>query len=369
MLISIDAFRAFFTEKIIRPLKVKYNLTSFIIDIANKFSYVNSVGMASQGTFVSAEGRPTFATFQAPDVGLGEALRAANAINTLGDLGFGGLDRYYHSLNGADPAYYSEIVGDSNPASSPDPRREISYFVLRSSGHVIQRDGDEDDDIEEGIYHLKLGSDKGILKSVKFRRDEIRGRREGRIVRAGGLNLTALREKYDATITIFGAPFIYPGMYIYLNPSLIGYGDGSNSAAKILGLGGYYFINKVRNSISSDGSFDTEIEASWNADADPDCVTAEVDIIQAPRSAANEVLQASALELVDPPTALERLASAASDIVTSAGQALNNNFSQPAAAAVTQAGQTLNSNVSQPAAAATTQAGRNVNSTLSDLGF
>jgi hypothetical protein len=187
MLISIDAFRAFFTEKIIRPLKVKYNLTNFIIDIANKFSYVNSVGMASQGTFVSAEGRPTFATFQAPDVGLGEALRVANAINTLGELGFGGLDRYYHSLNGADPAYYSEIVGDSNPASSSDPRREISYFVLRSSGHVIQRDGKEAEDIEEGIYHLKLGSDKGILKSVKFRKDEIRGRREGRIVRAGGL--------------------------------------------------------------------------------------------------------------------------------------------------------------------------------------
>ena len=299
MLISIDAFRAFFTEKIIRPLKVKYNLTSFIIDIANKFSYVNSVGMASQGTFVSAEGRPTFATFQAPDVGLGEALRVANDINTLGDLGFGGLDRYYHSLNGADPAYYSEIVGDSNPASSPDPRREISYFVLRSSGHVIQRDGDEDDDIEEGIYHLKLGSDKGILKSVKFRRDEIRGRREGRIVRAGGLNLAALREKYDATITIFGAPFIYPGMYIYLNPSLIGYGDGSNSAAKILGLGGYYFINKVRNSISSDGSFDTEIEASWNADAGSGCGSGELEIIQAPDNAANEVLQANATDLAE----------------------------------------------------------------------
>ncbi len=294
MLISIDAFRAFFTEKIIRPLKVKYNLTSFIIDIANKFSYVNSVGMASQGTFVSAEGRPTFATFQAPDVGLGEALRVANTINALGELGFGGFTRYYHSLNNADPAYFSEIVGDSNPASSSDPRREISYFVLRSSGHVIQRDGKEAEDIEEGIYHLKLGSDKGILKSVKFRKDEIRGRREGRIVRAGGLNLAALREKYDATITIFGAPFIYPGMYIYLNPSLIGYGAGSDSAAKILGLGGYYFINKVRNSISSDGSFDTEIEASWNAFAGTDCDSDEVEIIQAPPSAVNEVLQAGA---------------------------------------------------------------------------
>lgn len=293
MLISIDAFRAFFTEKIIRPLKVKYNLTSFIIDIANKFSYVNSVGMASQGTFVSAEGRPTFATFQGPDVGLDEILRASAALDAITELDFNGFGRYYHSLNDGNPAYVGELAGNFNPASSADPRREISYFVLRSSGHVIRRDGNEDDDIQAGIYHLKLGSDKGILKSVKFRRDEIRGRREGRIVRAGGLNLAALREKYDATITIFGAPFIYPGMYIYLNPSLIGYGVRSDSAAKILGLGGYYFINKVRNSISSDGSFDTEIEASWNADAGSGCGSGEVEIIQAPGNAANEVLQAN----------------------------------------------------------------------------
>jgi hypothetical protein len=243
MLISIDGFRAFFTEKIIRPLKVKYNLTSFIIDIANKFSYLNSVRTASQNTFVNAEGRPTFATFQAPRL----------------SLDFFGISLPYF-----------------NPTSSPEPKREISYFVLRSSSHVIQRSGDEQSDINEGIYHLKLGSDKGILKSVKFRKDEIRGRREGRIVRAGGLNLAALREKYDATITIFGAPFIYPGMYIYLNPSLIGYGAGSDSAARILGLGGYYFINKVRNSISSDGTFDTEIEASWNAFAGTVCESPDI---------------------------------------------------------------------------------------------
>jgi hypothetical protein len=294
MLISIDAFRSFFTEKIIRPLKVKYNLTNFIIDIANKFSYVNSVGMASQDTFVSPEGRPTFATFQAPDVGLRDSLRASATLDALLDLDFKESSRYFNSLNNTTPAYYGSLEGVTNPASSPDPKREISYFVLRSSGHVIQRDGDEQEDINEGIYHLKLGSDKGILKSVKFRKDEIRGRREGRIVRAGGLNLAALREKYDATITTFGAPFIYPGMYIYLNPSLIGFGDGAASAAKILGLGGYYFINKVRNSISSDGSFDTEIEASWNAFAGTDCGSGRLDIIRPPDNALNEILQASA---------------------------------------------------------------------------
>ena len=286
MLISIDAFRSFFTEKIIRPLKVKYNLTDFIIDIANKFSYVNSVRTASQGTFVVAEGRPTFAAFQAPYYNLRGFVDAQDFIRALPPV----------SLIGIVPETYAQLVRIYNPTSSPSPRREISYFILRSSGYAIQRDGDEQEDINEGIYHLKLGSDRGILKSVKFRKDEIRGRREGRIVRAGGLNLTALREKYDATITTFGAPFIFPGMYIYLNPSLIGFGAGAASATNVLGLGGYYFINKVRNSISSDGSFDTEIEASWEASAGTDCNEPELEIIRSPVNAENP------LGLFDPVT-------------------------------------------------------------------
>ena len=156
---------------------------------------------------------------------------------------------------------------------------------MRSSGGQLNFEGDEEEDNARGIYHLRIGSDKGILKSIKFRRDDIAGRREGRVVRAGGANISAIREKYDATITLVGAPFIHPGAYLYVNPSSVGYGQSTSSAsaARVLGLGGYYFVNKVQNSISSDGNFETTIEASWSAFADDGrgCQISNLEIISA----------------------------------------------------------------------------------------
>jgi hypothetical protein len=251
MLISIEGFRAFFVEKIIRPLKVKYNLTNFIVDLANKFSYVNSIKIASEQTFVASEGRPAFSVFEGP---------------RIQDLFF---DIFPNLVTGVD----EEDIDKNN--------FEQIYFILKSNNAPLNLSGEEEEDIARGIYHLKLGSDKGILKSINFTRDEIRGRREGRLVRAGALNSNVLREKYDASITIFGAPFIFPGSFLYLDPNMIGMGYGENqsratSAANILGLGGYYFVNKVSNSISSDGMFETQIEASWNAFAGPDPCLKEV---------------------------------------------------------------------------------------------
>ena len=278
MLISIDSFRAFFIEKIVRPLKVKYSLVNFIRDLAKDFSYVNAIKEAVEENFVSGEGRPTFSTFRGPDLGWKTcADAAADAVEALPNINIAGLE----------PVYVSSLPGMPATFYSADPQNEVSYFILRSSGDIVERKGDEVDDALQGIYHLKIGSDRGILKSINFRRDEIAGRREGRIARAGGLNLTALREKYDATITIFGAPFIHPGMFIYINPYSIGYGTsvGASSAAQVLGLGGYYFVNKVRNSISGDGTFETEIEASWNSFADNDCGRSRLDLILPPTSA------------------------------------------------------------------------------------
>ena len=293
MLISIDAFRIFFVEKIIRPLKVKYNLTNFIIDLVNKFSYVNSIGLSTEETFVAQEGRPVFSVFQGPDIGLSSIARAVAAMGALQEGG--GI---FDALRTAtDPR---EAVVE---ASLVDAAREVVplinssntkfYFVLRSNNDVISRQGNEEEDIENGIYHLKLGSDKGILKSINFTRDEIRGRREGRIVRAGSLNINALREKYDASITIFGAPFIFPGMYIYIDPNMIGMGSGQGardvSASRVLGLGGYYFINKVSNSISSDGNFETQLEASWNSFGPPDCSLPDIVTISPQSEAIYEI--------------------------------------------------------------------------------
>lgn len=277
MLISVDSFRSFFLEKIVRPLKVNYGLINFIRDLAKTFSYANSIKLSTDERFIRAEGQPMLATFRAPNLGLRPCLQS-NTIENFQDLSQIDVTEFT-------PAYYDGINAIFAGGYSPDPEHEASYFILRSSGGQLNFEGDEEEDNDRGIYHLRIGSDKGILKSIKFRRDDIAGRREGRIVRAGGANISAIREKYDATITLVGAPFIHPGTYLYVNPSSVGYGQSTSSAsaARVLGLGGYYFVNKVQNSISSDGNFETTIEASWSAFADDGrgCQISELEIISA----------------------------------------------------------------------------------------
>ena len=275
MLISLNSFRSFFIEKVIRPLKTKYTLKQFIIDLVNEFSYVQSLVAVSEETYVRQESRPAFSVFQGPDYDLeNRALFQSYAEEAGVDTD---SSKWLEAANDLLRAFYRKTVIENlnflDDITYDGGEEIINYFTLKSTNFTVQSaEGvpDEGEDIQRGIYHITIGADKGILKSVNFRRDEIQGRREGRIVRAGGLNFSALREKYDVTITTFGAPFFFPGMYFYLNPSMVGLGfpDQDNSAARILGIGGYYFINKVSNRISGDGNFETTIEASWNSYGD-----------------------------------------------------------------------------------------------------
>jgi len=154
--------------------------------------------------------------------------------------------------------------------------RLSNYFAILSSNYSLSPPEGESQqkremfDADRGIYHVKLGTDRGLLKNVNFRKDELPGRREQRIVEGGGMNLSVLREKYNAELSLFGCPFLYPGMYIYIDPSLIGLGfaDQQSSIAQILGIGGYYFINKVSNSISESSEFETTLDLIWNSFGD-----------------------------------------------------------------------------------------------------
>ena len=265
ILIELDSFREFFVEKIIKDLKTVYSLKNFVIDLVNKFSYVASLQEQTTRTFVAVEGRPSFTVFQGPDVGL----QTAAQLQALGEE-LNVLDISVPTLEGIRRRnIVTDLVGLDRRLNTFEVSTNLTnYFIIQSTSFAVIGEGKEEEDIAKGIYHITVGADKGILKNISFRRDEIAGRREGRIVRAGGLNLSALREKYDVTLTTFGAPFFFPGMYFYLNPSMVGMGSPSAdfSAAKLLGLGGYYFINKVSNSISEDMRFETTLEASWNND-------------------------------------------------------------------------------------------------------
>lgn len=290
ILVSVDKFREFFLEKVIRRLRTKYDLKAFIIDMINEFSFLSGTGACIEGSSspIRGESRPAFSVFQAPTINF-DNLGARMAEDVLNDI----LPSYALPTNPRDlaggignvvPAVLApgaaDFFGENIEPESFYGKEQIgnlsNYFAILSSNYSLSpAEGDtqiekENFDSKRGIHHIKLGSDRGLLKNVNFRKDEVPGRREQRMIEAGGFNLSVLREKYDAELSLFGCPFLYPGMYIYIDPSLIGLGfaDQQSSVAQVLGIGGYYFINKVSNSLNNKLEFETTLDLIWNSFGD-----------------------------------------------------------------------------------------------------
>jgi len=121
------------------------------------------------------------------------------------------------------------------------------------------------DDIERGVYHFEYGTDRGILKSLKFSKTDMQYIREARFFQTNGQDgLMQLGAVYSVDLEMFGNSLFYPGMEIFINPFSLG-GDEfkpttGGSIANKLGLGGYHLITKVNSSISS-GKFTTSVKA------------------------------------------------------------------------------------------------------------
>jgi hypothetical protein len=285
ILVSVDKFREFFLEKVIRRLRTKYDLKAFIIDMINEFSFLSGTGACIEGSSspIRGESRPAFSVFQAPTINF-DNLGARMAEDALNDIlpsyfptnteGIGNVVPVVLAPEAAD--FFAENIESESYYGKEQIGNLSNYFAILSSNYSLSpAEGDtqiekENFDSRRGIYHIKLGSDRGLLKNVNFRKDEVPGRREQRIIEAGGFNLSVLREKYDAELSLFGCPFLYPGMYIYIDPSLIGLGfaDQQSSVAKVLGIGGYYFINKVSNSLNNKLEFETTLDLIWNSFGD-----------------------------------------------------------------------------------------------------
>ena len=132
----------------------------------------------------------------------------------------------------------------------------INYVVLhasiRASAHMNPLNVDKDE--ADGIYHLGIGLDRGIVKDIKFKASKLAHADTARIIDQGMENIGQLFNKYDADVTIWGCPLFKNGQHIYIDPRTMGV---DSQVARLLGLGGYYVITRVDGELSSDGYFMT----------------------------------------------------------------------------------------------------------------
>jgi hypothetical protein len=157
-----------------------------------------------------------------------------------------------------------------------DIKNFYHYIVLSCNGSALTYSGTGNykKDIEAGRFHVEIGSNRGIVKTVNFSKTDMQYLREARFFRNGIDGLLQLSSVYTATVEMFGNTLFYPGMDLWINPYGFGgthlgsptQGDGgtkkisNRSLANILGIGGYHTITAVTTTLTPQ-SFVTSIKS------------------------------------------------------------------------------------------------------------
>jgi hypothetical protein len=138
--------------------------------------------------------------------------------------------------------------------------------------------GKESVDAKSGVFHYRIGKDRGIVKNIKLSRTEIPGLKEARFEMGGYDGLEQLREVYNVEIDCFSNVGAYPGTYIFVNPlgfapnmtydvAATGRQDAKGDQFDVknltdYGIGGYFMIIRSSHTFGP-GQADTSITARW----------------------------------------------------------------------------------------------------------
>lgn len=163
---------------------------------------------------------------------------------------------------------YSGVdVGDPN-SFSPDPSEMSTLLIIYPVGKPARHEGTGKylQDIDRGCFHIDIGRNKGIVKTVNFNKTDMQYVREARFVQQNGISdIMQLSAVYKTTVEMVGNTIFYPGMELYINPFGVGGTDfgsptDTQSIANKLGFGGYHTIISVNSRITP-GSFSTSVVA------------------------------------------------------------------------------------------------------------
>jgi len=121
---------------------------------------------------------------------------------------------------------------------------------------------------KNGIYHFTYAQDYGLIKSINFSRIDTPYLKEAKSVGQKTFYLGQFRDLYNADITMIGNNVFYPGMLLYIKPSVeatIVINKDIPNFSQITGIGGYYIIIAVESTISEEG-YETRLKTIWNSD-------------------------------------------------------------------------------------------------------
>ena len=276
--VALEYFRDFWARRVTKPKKTTYSLNNFIKDCLRDF------GLRALGEQCFKE-RPE-------DLQIKDATITIPAVKNAGILGDPIKDRIFTSkrvepvrLEGAQfyPLVSSRLnmqhINSTRPIKFADfgkTKVEDTYhyklFYLQNKS-AANMTGMKHKDEKNGIIHLGIGENRGLLKNISFKRANMPGLREQRVVEENAFNpLSHLADVYNIEVSMIGNTIFYPGQYVYVNPlgfgAKLGKPTQPRSPSRAMGLGGYHMITQVSSFIES-GKFETTVTALWETSGGP----------------------------------------------------------------------------------------------------
>lgn len=253
--ITMEMYQTFFFKNIVEKDLDQYFLHDFIKQAMSQLL----VPSLNQKCFGVSTNNPI-----SIDSVIIEVDKSMPSIYQSSENSTGPLSRRYYMDGSLKRELSNARIGVRN--TKPDQR--WNYIVFYSNDGRISNgwNGKEDQDMEKGIFHFRPGIDRGLVKKVSFRKNKKPGFTTMMVERAFSENKESLQlwAIFDIELTLIGNTLLKPGMHIYLDPSTVGMGSPQTlrSFSRSIGLGGYYLVTSVSNSIS-DGEWETNIIAKW----------------------------------------------------------------------------------------------------------
>lgn len=267
--ISFKSFLNWFNKKIIDSNLEKYSLNRFIRDVMYDLvpaNLTNRILRATPATRINIsmnsesvddnlvlEGDSKFGTF------LQEIYQAKK--NYIIDF-----DDYIIRDNPFQ--FLKSVKSEKEIARSNNKKdRDIANYIFLFSNNEYGEElaGNYDEDINKNsILHFYVGEERGMIKEIKFTREDNPRLDAHNIQVANQENQGGIiRSVYHANIEMFGNNILVPGNLIYINPTYPGLRMGDSTLLQ-LGLGGYFVVLKTTNKISG-GLYTTSIETKWQS--------------------------------------------------------------------------------------------------------
>lgn len=172
---------------------------------------------------------------------------------------------------GSPPILRVQSFGTSTPIPKGDIRDAWGSIVVAHDAAKVMVDnyfihavnyasepgyaGNPEEDGKSSIYWLIAASEKGVTKRIKYSKSDNAALTAARMTQGG--EKSVLNALYKANVEMVGNPIFKPGMIVYITSNAF-----SQKNADELGLGGYFQVLKVLNSIE-EGKFKTELETVW----------------------------------------------------------------------------------------------------------